>query len=62
MRSQSEERLRKSIIKGFARRNREKHTILADVEEEEEQDVILFDDITGKNCRGTQCARLVNWS
>ena len=31
MRSQSEERLCKSIIKGFARRNREKHAMLAEV-------------------------------
>ena len=50
MSSQSEERLCKSIIKGLARRNREKHAMLADVEEEQEQeqDVICFDDITGK--------------
>ena len=46
---QSEEKLCKSIIKGrFARRNREGHAILADVEEGQEQDVIWFDDITGK--------------
>ena len=44
MRSQSEERLCKSIIKGLARRHREKHAMLAEVE----QDVIRFDDITGK--------------
>ena len=49
MRSQSEERLCKSIIKGFARRNRERHAMLADVEEEQEQDVKCFDDITGKD-------------
>ena len=36
------------IIKGLARRNYERHTMLADVEEEQEQDVICFDDITGK--------------
>ena len=30
------------------KRNHEKHTMLADVEEEQEQDVICFDDITGK--------------
>ena len=41
--SQSEERLCKSIIRGLARRNREEHTMLAG-----EQDVICFDDITGK--------------
>ena len=40
MRSQSEERC-------LARRNREKHAMLAEVEEKE-QDVICFDDITGK--------------
>ena len=38
----------KSIIKGLARRNRERHAMLADVEEEQEHDVICFDDITGK--------------
>ena len=38
-------------LKGLARRNREKHAMLADVEEEEEQDVICFDDITGKELR-----------
>ena len=46
--NQSEERFCKSIIKGLARRNRERHAMLADVEEEQEQDVICFDDITGK--------------
>ena len=48
MLSQSEEKLCRLIIKGLARRNHERHTILADVEEEQEQDVICFDDITGK--------------
>ena len=48
MLSQSEERLCRSIITGLARRNHERHTMLADVEEEQEQDVICFDDITGK--------------
>ena len=48
MLSQSEERLCRSIIKGLARRNYERHIMLADVEEEQEQDVICFDDITGK--------------
>ena len=48
MLSQSEEKLCRSIIKGLARRNHERHTMLADVEEEQEQDVICFDDITGK--------------
>ena len=48
--SQSEERLCKSIVKGLARRHRERHAMLADVEEEQEQeqDVICLDDITGK--------------
>ena len=46
--SQSEERLCKSIIKGLARHNRERHAMLAGVEEEQEQDVICFDDITDK--------------
>ena len=46
--SQREERLCKSIKKGLARRNRERHAMLADVEEEQEQDVRYFDDITGK--------------
>ena len=45
---QSEVKLRKSIKKSLARRNREGHAMLADVEEEQEQDVICFDDITGK--------------
>ena len=34
--------------KRLARRNHERHTMLADVEEEQEQDVLCFDDITGK--------------
>ena len=46
MRRQSEERLCKSIMKGLARRDREKHEMLAEVKEKE-QDVICFDDITG---------------
>ena len=46
----SEEKLCKSIIKGLARCNHEKHTMLANAEEaqEREQDVVCFDDITGK--------------
>ena len=47
-RSRCEERLCKSIIRRLVKRNHEKHTMLADVEEEQEQDVICFDDITGK--------------
>ena len=46
--SQSEERLCKSVMKGLARRNRERHAMLADVEEEQEQNVMCLDDITGK--------------
>ena len=34
--------------KCLARRNRESHAMLADVQEEQEPDVICFDDITGK--------------
>ena len=58
MRSQSERRLCKSIIKGLARHNREKHAILADVEEEEYDD-IYFHDITGKElpCHAVRRAR-----
>ena len=50
MLNQGEERMCKSIIKGLARRNHENHTMLADVEEaqEREQDVVCFDDVTGK--------------
>ena len=44
---QSKERLCKSIIKGLARHSREKRGMSAEVEEKE-QDVICFDDITGK--------------
>ena len=46
--SQNEERLCNSIIRGLVKPNHEKHTMLADVGEEQEQDVICFDDITGK--------------
>ena len=59
MRSQSEERLCKSIVKGLARRNREKHEMLAEMEEKE-QDVICFDGITGNKLPWH--AVLVNWS
>ena len=48
MRCQSEEKLCKSIMKGLAKRSREEHAMLADVEEGQEQNVICFDDITGK--------------
>ena len=56
MHCRSEEKLCKSILKGLARRNREKHAMLADVEEGQEQDVME------RNYRGTQCARLASWS
>ena len=46
--SQSEETLCKSIMRGLVKLNHEKHTMLADVGEKQEQDVICFDDITGK--------------
>ena len=46
--SQSEERECKSITRGLVKRNHEKHTMLADVGEELEQDLICFDDITGE--------------
>ena len=50
MRRQSGEKLCKSIIKCLARRNRERHAMLTDVEDEQKQDVIFFffDDITSK--------------
>ena len=37
-----------TILKGLARHIHEKHTMLADVEEDQEQDIICFNDITGK--------------
>ena len=43
-----QEKLCKSILKGLARRKREKHALLVDVEERREQYVICIDDITGK--------------
>ena len=46
--NQSEDRLCKSIMRGLGKRNHEKHTMLADVGDEQEQDVICFDDITDK--------------
>ena len=46
----SEEKLCKSILKGLVKRNQEKHTMLADVEEtqKEERNVVCYDDVTGK--------------
>ena len=44
---QDEEKLRKSFIVVFARRNREEHTMLAEVGEEE-ADVICIIDVTSK--------------
>ena len=46
--NQSEEKLCKSIIRGLVKRNHEQHEMLADAGEEQEQDVICFDDITVK--------------
>ena len=46
--SQSEERVCKSIIIGLVKRNHEMHTMLAHVGEKQEQHVMCFDDITGK--------------
>ena len=46
--NRSEERLCKSVIGGLVKRNHEKHTMLADVGEKQEQDAICFDDIAGK--------------
>ena len=46
--SQSEEKSCKSIISGLVKRNHEKHTVLADVGEKQEQDVICSNDNTGK--------------
>ena len=48
--SRSEERLCKSIIRGLVKRNHEKHAMLADVGEKQEQDVIA------RSCRGMQYA------
>ena len=48
MHRQSEEKLCKSIMKGLAKRSREEHVVLVDVEERQEQHVICFDDITSK--------------
>ena len=40
----------RAIMKGLTRRNYEKHTMLADMEESQgpEQNVVCFDDVTGK--------------
>ena len=48
MQCRSKEKLCNSILKGLARRKREKHAMLADVEERREQDIKCIDDITGK--------------
>ena len=45
---QDEEKLRKAIIKDLARRNREKHAIMALMSSPK------------KNCRGMKCAKFVN--
>ena len=48
----NEEKLCRSIKKGLARRNREKHAILAEIEEE--QPVICIDDVTRTELSGQQ--------
>ena len=48
--SQGVERLCKSIMKGLARRNRERHAMLA----------YALTTSPARNCRGMQCAKLVN--
>ena len=60
--SQSQERLCKSIMKGLARRNRERHAMLADVEEEQDKTSYVLTTSPARNCRGMQCAKLVNWN
>ena len=47
MESKIEEKLCMSIMKVLARRSRERHAMLAEMEEEN-QDVVCVDDITGK--------------
>ena len=56
---QDREKLCKSIVKGLARRNREKHAILAEVGEEDQR-VMCIEDVTGENCRGMKCAKFVH--
>ena len=46
--SQREEKLCKSMIRGFVRRKSEGRAKLADPKEEQKQDVTCSDDITGK--------------
>ena len=46
----TEEKLFESIMKGFARRNLERHAMLAEMEEEY-QDVVCVDDITEKELK-----------
>ena len=55
MMSQSEERLCKSIIRGLVKRNHEKHTMLADVGQEQDQYVICLMTSLARSCRGMQC-------
>ena len=59
-RDQDQEKLCKSIIKGGARRNREKNAILAEVGEEDQRASCPLVTSPAKNCRGTKCAKLVN--
>ena len=53
--SQSEERGCKSIIRGLVKRNHEKHTMLADVGEEQEQHASMTS--RARSCRGMQCVK-----
>ena len=58
--SQSEERGCKSIIRGLVKRNHEKHTMLADVGEEQEQHASMTS--PARSCRGMQCVKHGNWN
>ena len=56
---QGEERLCRSIIKA-SRDAIMKDTMLADMEEEQEQDALTTS--LARSCRGVQCAKLENWN
>ena len=58
--SQSEEKGCKSIIRGLVKRNHEKHTMLADVGEEQEQHASMTSPV--RSCRGMQCVKHGNWN
>ena len=61
---QGEERLCRSIIKGLARRNHERHTILADRKKKRNENKTLYASTTSpvRNFRGVQYAKLVSWN